>query len=132
MYLKTENMKRYISYVATLLLMTFVWSGCEVEDPELPEAPSAEMVAFSVQPSSTNANIINFESTSPGFKAVWDFGDGATGEGASVSHAYPVKGEYTVKLTIYTAGGSTSSTKKVTIATTNASMLNREDYNFLT
>jgi hypothetical protein len=132
MYLKTENMKRYISYLATLLLMTFVWSGCEVDDPELAEAPSSEMVSFTTAPTATNANIINFESTSPGFKAVWDFGDGATGEGTKVTHAYPVKGNYPVKLTIYTAGGSASSTKTVVIANTNPTMLNREDYNFLT
>ncbi|MFA1769897.1 PKD domain-containing protein [Rufibacter glacialis] len=124
-------MKNYISYICLLFLAAFSWTGCEVEDPELAPAPTAEQVTFTMKPTS-NPNIITFTSTAPGFKALWDFGDGATGEGTEVTHAYPVKGEYTVKLTIYTAGGSTSSTQKVTIANTNPTMLNREDYNFLT
>ncbi|GAB2547503.1 PKD domain-containing protein [Rufibacter soli] len=125
-------MRKQIKVVTLLLLGALVWTGCEVEDPELAPAPTSEQVAFSVQPTASNPNILSFTSTSPGFKALWDFGDGATGDGTTVTHAYPLKGEYTVKLTIYTAGGSTSSTKKVTIANTNPTMLNREDYNFLT
>lgn len=36
----------------------------------------------------------------------WAFGDGATGEGAEVAHAYEAPGEYAARLTVTNAGGA--------------------------
>ena len=36
----------------------------------------------------------------------WDFGDGSSGTGSTVSHTYSAAGPYTVKLTVPTAPGS--------------------------
>ncbi|GHA55198.1 PKD domain-containing protein [Pontibacter akesuensis] len=125
-------MKRHINFIATLLLLAFTWTGCETEDPELGPAPTAEQVQFTVQPDAENENIVHFVSTSPGFKAVWDFGNGATATGKEVTGTFPIKGEYTVTLTIFTEGGFASNSKTITIENTNPLMLNRPDYNFLT
>ena len=40
----------------------------------------------------------------------WDFGDGTTGSGVTVSHAYPVAATYGVTLTVTDEGGVTAST----------------------
>jgi hypothetical protein len=46
----------------------------------------------------------------------WNFGDGATGNGREVSHAYAEIGEYTVTLTVVDlAGKSGSDTLRVTV-----------------
>ena len=48
---------------------------------------------------------------------LWDFGDGATSAGTTVSHAYTVAGAYTVKLTVTGASGQTNiATATVTAA----------------
>ena len=125
-------MNRYLSYIAALLLLTFTFSSCEEEEGSLGPAPTSEQIQFTMQPDATNPNIVHFKANAPGFKAVWDLGNGETATGTQVSGAYPLKGEYTVTLTMYTSGGAASNSKKVTIAKTNALMLDREDYNFLT
>ena len=46
----------------------------------------------------------------------WDFGDGATGSGATDSHTYAASGDYDVKLTVTDNDGATDSlTKTVTV-----------------
>ena len=42
----------------------------------------------------------------------WDFGDGTTGEGRTVAHAYAAAGFKTVKLTITTEGGLSADTER--------------------
>ena len=46
----------------------------------------------------------------------WDFGDGATGTGASVAHAYAAPGTYTVALTASNGSFSTSVRRTVTVS----------------
>ncbi|SFG33594.1 PKD domain-containing protein [Pontibacter chinhatensis] len=117
------------------VLLTGAFSACtpESSDKELAPAPSAEMVKFTATPASNNANIINFRNETPGaFKAIWDFGNGGAAEGDQVQGAFAVEGDYTVTLTVFTSGGYAKSSQVIHIAETNVSMLDREDYNFLT
>ena len=45
----------------------------------------------------------------------WDFGDGQTGEGASVTHAYAKAGSYTVKVTVTDGKVTIDNTRTVTL-----------------
>lgn len=110
-------------------------AGCTPEkfERKLAAAPTSDQVQFTVTPTTANPNIINFRNTTPGtITAIWDLGNGLTATGNEASGSYAVAGTYNVKLTVFTAGGYASRTQQVTIAQTNVSMLNREDYNFLT
>lgn len=114
-----------ISIWLSLCLMLSIFAACKKDDAVkgLGAAPTADQVKFSVVPTTTNANVVNLKNESPGFRAIWDFGNGATAEGNSVQASYPLAGTYTVKLTIVTDGGYASTTKTVTIAATNPAML---------
>ncbi|RDC57208.1 PKD domain-containing protein [Pedobacter chinensis] len=115
--------KQTAGFLSLLLVLSF--SACKKENTtkDLDAAPTADQVQFTVTPSPTNANVLTLVNQSPGFKALWDFGNGATGDGNTVTASYPLAGTYTVTLTIATAGGSVSSTKTVVIAATNPAML---------
>lgn len=131
------NYKKLITSIYTymaVLVAASIMPACtpdEIEDG-LGPAPQSDMVKFTATPTTDNKNIITFTNETPGaFKAIWDFGNGNGAEGNQVNGAFPTAGTYTVKLTVFTKGGYTSNTKTVTIEQTNYSMLDREDYNFL-
>ncbi|WP_242927559.1 PKD domain-containing protein [Pontibacter vulgaris] len=122
------------SYLAMALMAT-LFAACTPDEMDggLAPEPQSDIVQFTATSTTNNANIITFTNQTPGaFKAIWDFGNGTTAEGNQVNGSFPVEGSYTVRLTIFTKGGYASNTKTISIAETNVSMLNREDYNFLT
>jgi PKD repeat protein len=47
---------------------------------------------------------------------VWQFGDGATSTASVASHTYASSGQYTVTLTVYGSGGSSSTSKNVAVS----------------
>ncbi|TDQ07001.1 PKD domain-containing protein [Pedobacter metabolipauper] len=131
--MKTNNIfiKSFPYLLMGLILITGACKRTEFPDEGM-AAPVAADVKFSATPKSANANIIDFKNESEGFKAIWDLGNGASGEGSTISGSYPEAGTYTVKLTIFTKGGYATTTKQVIIAQTNTSMLTGPDYDLLT
>ncbi|MEM2822445.1 MAG: PKD domain-containing protein, partial [Candidatus Pacearchaeota archaeon] len=79
-----------------------------------------ENVDFSFSPSSPSVGqLVNFVASATAFDGIsgfsWDFGDGSTASGQSVSHAYAVRGTYTVTLTARDADGDERSRTKTII-----------------
>ncbi|MCH2451060.1 MAG: PKD domain-containing protein [Gracilimonas sp.] len=119
--------------VAALLLIGL--GACEPQissDPSLDPAPTSDNVTFEFEPDGDNANVIHFTNTSESFKAIWNLGNGQTAEGDKVIGEYPLKGEYTVTLTIFTASGQAMNTTTITIDETNPLMLDDPNLNMLT
>ena len=122
------------SYFYVALFIGFA-TACSPDDPDavLAPAPTSEMVQFTATPSTDNPNVFVFTNQTPGtMKAMWDLGNGGAAVGDQATGSYAVAGDYTVKLTIFTDGGYATNTKTIHIENTDISMLNREDYNFLT
>ncbi|MFC3560915.1 PKD domain-containing protein [Pedobacter jamesrossensis] len=93
--------------------------------------PTEAQIQFNATPTTANPNIIAFKSIYNGINAHWDFGNGASADGNDVQSSYPIAGTYTVKLTVLADGGSVSTTKTITIASTNTSMLSDPAYTLL-
>jgi len=77
----------------------------------LPQRPEpGESIAFDASASvDENDIIISYQ---------WDFGDGHTGSGATVSHAYELPGTYVIQLTLADAkGGEAQQTLAITVQT---------------
>lgn len=125
-----------IQWLFPVLLITGLGLGaCEPQlsaDPDLNEPPESENVTFEYTHDADNPNIVEFVNTSDSFKALWDFGNGAKAEGDVVTGEYPLKGEYSVTLTIFTESGQAVNSKLVTIEETNPIMLDDPDLNLLT
>ena len=82
--------------------------------------PPAPTAAFSVSPSTGVAPlVVDVTDTSTGSPTnwTWAFGDGGTGSGQNPgSHTYATAGTYQIELTVSHAGGSSSTTRTVTVA----------------
>lgn len=125
-------MKRIIYSAIWILCIQVVLFGCKEDDPALGEAPSSADAAFTFEYDEANPNIVHFTTNTTGFKAIWDFGTGVTAEGKEVTGEFPLKGDYEVKLTILTNGGTAINTEVVVIENTNPAMLNVPSWNMLT
>jgi PKD repeat protein len=121
------NMKLIFSACIMMLLV-----ACKKDNPQLGDAPTLADASFTYAPSASNANIIEFTANNTNVQCVWDFGNGTSAKGASVSSPYPYAGTYTVKLTVFSSGGSKSTTQEITIAQDNLGLLNNPIFIMLT
>lgn len=130
----TYKLTRYFCLIAFLAIG--LMTGCTPDSDIKPLAsvPTSDMVKITATPDASNPNIIHLKNETPGtIVANWDLGNGETSTSTTtVDGNYAVQGSYKVKLTVFTAGGYASNTLDINIAQTNFSMLDREDYNFLT
>ena len=108
-------------HVACLSAATLLVTGCGGgSGGEAGPQPPTVMIQ-SVAPASPWATLpvtfVAFGSSPQGgaLTFAWAFGDGATGTGASVQHAYAAAGNYTVSLTATAADGLTTRTTAVVI-----------------
>ncbi len=94
------------------LLLLLVLAGCTSEGTEHNPPPTASLTAsFTATPTNGAAPlVVSFDASgsSGALRYDWDFGDGAEGEGAKVSHTYDVTGEYTATLSVTGAEGQTA------------------------
>src|SRR5437016_2047400 len=86
--------------------------------------PPAFTASFTYNPSSPQVGqTVSFNGSASGgvspYSYSWSFGDGSTGAGSSVSHAYPSAGSFTVGLTVKDSGSpqqTTTSQQSITIS----------------
>lgn len=107
-------------------------TSCKKDEPTLDDPPSNADAQFTYQASSQSDNIIEFTASNANFTNQWDFGNGITAEGYTVTAEYPMAGDYTVTLTVYNAGGSNSSSQVITIDQDDPSLLDNPIYDMLT
>ncbi|OHX66196.1 hypothetical protein [Flammeovirga pacifica] len=124
-------MKKYIHSFLSFV-MVLAMASCSEQKPEVGPTPTADDVTFTVTPTSDNPNIVEFTNTTPESIAFWKFSTGASDKGEKVTAEFAVKGEYTAELTVIKSGGQATSSKVITIDQTDFTLLDREDYNFLT
>jgi PKD repeat protein len=113
------------------VMTAFALSGCE-DEPSLGDAPTAADAEFTYAPTASNPNVIEFNAKNKNLIAKWDFGNGTKDEGPTVLGTFPLKGSYTVTLTVFNSGGSASSTQTITIAQDDATLLNNALYTMMT
>ncbi|MFK8039693.1 MAG: PKD domain-containing protein [Crocinitomicaceae bacterium] len=106
--------------------------SCKKYEPQLGDPPTEADTEFSAIPSSATPNVLELASANQAVLCRWDFGNGTTAEGTEVTAEYPYAGTYTIKLTVFTKGGSKSATKEVTIVNDDLSLLSNPIFGLLT
>lgn len=126
-------MKKITKVLSVLAIAaTLVVSACKKDEPpKLGNPPTDADVAFTYAPTD-NPNIIEFTAPNPSLVAKWEFGNGTMAEGTVVRGTYPLKGTYTVTLTVFNSGGSKSASKEITIDNDDATLLSNPLYTLLT
>ena len=114
-----------------ILLVAMVIS-CKEDLPKLSEPPTQSEAVFTYTPTAETKNKIVFTNGSSAFLKKWDFGNGTIAQGDNVTGVFPLKGSYTVKLIVFTAGGSATSTQTIVIDNTDFTLLDIPVYNLLT
>lgn len=126
------TMKKIFFNIGLLCLgMLALLVACQDDDFSLSEPPAESEAAFTFTPSAQTPNIVNFTSPSNGFVKRWSFGNGGTSVGDQVVGRYPFKGTYEVTLVVYTAGGSSTTTQTITIAQDDLTLVDIDEYKFL-
>ena len=92
-----------------------LFSSCKEDEPELADPPVAADANFTYTPSTQTDNILEFRASNQNIQAFWDLGNGNFAEGITAVGVYPAAGIYTVTLTIFNQGGSTSSVQDIVI-----------------
>ena len=79
---------------------------------------------FTFEFSESNPNIVNFTAVNQGdYEYSWDLGNGKSSSGAVTTGTYPFSGVKSVTLNVINSNGHTSSTKEITIANDDFSLL---------
>ena len=123
-------MKKNILFLITVVLLAF--SSCKDDEPVLGEAPTSADAEFTFVESVVTSNIIDFKAVRSDVVAVWDFGNGTSAEGVEGTGTYPRRGTYTVTLTIFSQGGSASTSQDLVIINDDFSLLSDPLFTYLT
>lgn len=124
-------MIKTLKFIAWAIIPLAVLTGCQEQFELNADPPTEADAAFTVQAGEGVNNFV-FRNESNGFMKKWDFGNGTTGEGDEVIAYYPFEGEYEVKLTVFSAGGSVSSTQSIQVNATDPEICNVEVLQLLT
>ncbi|MCV9385300.1 PKD domain-containing protein [Reichenbachiella ulvae] len=120
------RINKYIGKAAGICLLAWAALSCEEEFP-VPE--SSEVAAdFSITFSDGDfaPSVVVFESTSllkegiTEVSYVWNFGDGTSGSGSSVTHSYDMPGDYRVSMVASTGADLDAIEKVLTVRDPNA------------
>ncbi len=110
--MQTMKPQRYLLLTALTALTILGLTGCRSTPVEVlgVEGPDS----LQVNQSGTFTATIN-EDAKPPVEFSWDFGDGSTGSGNPVTHAYTEPGTYTVTVTASNRGGKSTSTGSTSV-----------------
>jgi hypothetical protein len=102
-------MKRHILLIGYLMAMSFLWFGCqpvETDKPSIGAAPTPEQLHFVIAPGSDDFHFKVINTSDVKGIANWNLGNGSKAVGDTVVAYFPLAQSYTVKLTLYTSGGT--------------------------
>ncbi len=126
---------KHFSRLAGVLALLLIITACEpqlADKPDIGAAPTADQLDFTIAPGSDAFNFVITNTSAVTGIPSWDFGNGTKGTGKSNVVRYPMPGDYSVKLTLVTRGGTATITKTLTQTETDFSIFTDPVYVNLT
>jgi len=110
-------MKNILKSGFIALMAVLAMASCDPQESDdyslgLPDSVTTDQVTFTQTVSEKSDNVVTFACTtemSHPFSILWDLGNGKTSKSKTAKGEYPMAGDYTVTLTIYTADGTAAS-----------------------
>lgn len=134
-------MKNIVKSGILALITFFALAACNPQENSdyslgASEPISVDQIAYTKTVSPKSANVFTFACTTDldiPFSVLWDLGNGKTTKSKTVTGEYPLRGDYTVTLTVYTADGvATSKSEVLRITNDDFSLINTPAYRNLT
>ncbi|BDD02242.1 PKD domain-containing protein [Persicobacter psychrovividus] len=125
---------KFINKISLFFLCVMAWNACspyEESRPSLGDQITEDQISFAIDDSDPNQPVFT-NTSATGFKAIWDLGNGTSAAGETAQGMYPSKGDYDITLKVISAGGEAQKTIVYNVPKDDPSLLDREDYNFLT
>lgn len=99
------------------LMAVLAMASCDPQESDdyslgLSDSVTTDQITFTQTVSEKSNNVVTFTCTtemSHPFSILWDLGNGTTSKSNTVKGEYPMAGDYTVTLTLYTADGTAAS-----------------------
>jgi len=127
-------MYKHIIKLSGILALLLMITACEpqlADKPDIGTAPTADQLDFTIAPGSDEFNFVITNTSAVTGIASWDFGNGTKGSGKSNVVRYSLPGDYTVKLTLVTRGGTATINKTLTQTETDYSIFTDPKFIFL-
>lgn len=100
-----------IAVAVSLALMMIACEPMMKDKPDIGLPPTSEQLNFTITPGSDQFHVVIANTSSVTGIATWDFGNGTKGSGVENEVKYSIEGDYTIKMTLVTRGGTASVTK---------------------
>lgn len=111
-------MKRILLLISMLFILVQACEPFEDAKPEIGPQPTAEQLNFTITPTNDPYRFKITNTSSITGIAHWDLGNGRILKGDEVIAYYPLPDTYTLKLTLYTSGGTADMEKQHTTTET--------------
>lgn len=126
---------KYITKITGILAILLVMVACEpqmADKPDIGLPPTSDQLDFTITPGSDDFHVVVTNTSSVTGIPSWDFGNGTKGTGTSNIVVYSLPGDYPIKMTLVTKGGSAETTKTFTQTETDFSIFTDPVYVNLT
>ena len=124
-----------------VILLAFAIAACSPQEfndyaIDAPDTITPDQISFTATPATISENLITFTNTSRltvPYTVLWNLGNGGTGKGDEITGLYPMKGTYTVTMTVYAPDGSeVAKTLRIELLNDDFSLVDSPVYNQLT
>ncbi len=123
--------RKHLIYIFLIGILLAACEPTEIDKIDLGEAPVTDQLDFTIEPGDDDFHFVVTNKSSVTGIANWDLGNGSKATAQQITVYYPLAGEYTITLSLYTSGGSASISKQLEQEKTDFSIFDDPKFTFI-